>query len=155
MCNSVFITPFCRTVYGFYVAQAIYGVALSAVDVGLNVWVLEMWDKYSNPYMMTVHLFFGLGASSSSLISAPFLQKSSEKNKTMDSLELNSTINHQPHNSTSSHIWILYAIVSLFPLIASAIFCIDELCDPYNIYYPLKKSINLISQFTHNYLLNA
>ena len=90
--------------------QATYGITTTAIDIGSNVLMLEMWQEKSNPYMLTAHLFYADGTALSSLMGARFLPKNKFETNNISDNELNENLNNSASDEMIKNLWILYAI---------------------------------------------
>lgn len=70
---SVMVLPHLRSLVMYFMAQGAVGFASAGIDVAGNVWLLEMWQENSNPYMQGMHFSYALGSTISPLICEPFL----------------------------------------------------------------------------------
>ena len=84
------ILPHLRSLLMYFMAQGAVGFASAGIDVAGNVWLLEMWQEGSNPYMQGMHFSYALGSTISPLLCEPFLSPDKVTNGSV----INGTINN-------------------------------------------------------------
>lgn len=70
---TTIILPFC-TSYAFYlVISSAQGFIMAFLSTIPNVWVVELFDKQANTFLQLMHIFYPVGNTLGSLLSAPFV----------------------------------------------------------------------------------
>ncbi|XP_015926261.1 sodium-dependent glucose transporter 1A isoform X2 [Parasteatoda tepidariorum] len=103
--------------------MAFSGCAMGALDTGLNVWCLDLWNDESSPFFQALHFFFGLGAFVAPIIAAPFLSHN-------DHNDLNSTLSSFNQSSSpldfsdyeKANVIYIYSIIGAISLFVSLMF---------------------------------
>lgn len=119
------VFPFCTSYLLYLVLSSVQGFLLAFIGTIPNVWVMEMFDKDSKTFLQLMHIFYPVGNTLGSFLTAPFLSNSA-KNKTSPadvadqesaaSVGLFATAEH-------SQLWIPYLVITLLRLsIAALIF---------------------------------
>lgn len=67
------LLPVARPMAMFYLLAALSGLSSGGMEAGTNVWLLEIWEDKSCPYMQALHLCFALGCAIAPLLASPFL----------------------------------------------------------------------------------
>lgn len=70
---AILAVPFVRNLYLYLVSEITYGFFTAIIDVASNAWILEIWNKGSNPYMQGLHFCYSIGMTIAPLMTAPFL----------------------------------------------------------------------------------
>lgn len=67
------LTPFSPSVIVYLISGFVSNFGSGALDAGQNVWLMEMWQDYSNSILQLAHFMFGVGAILAPVIERPFL----------------------------------------------------------------------------------
>ncbi|CAL8138661.1 unnamed protein product [Orchesella dallaii] len=70
---TMFISPHLPTLTLFFVVGGVLGFCMGCYDVAHFVWIMEMWQSKSGPFIQAQHFFFSVGSMLPSLIMSPFL----------------------------------------------------------------------------------
>ncbi|XP_035705411.1 sodium-dependent glucose transporter 1C-like isoform X2 [Folsomia candida] len=73
---SLFVTPYCPTITYLFVSVGFLGLSCGAYDTAQTVWIMEMWQSKSGPFIQAQHFCFALGSNLPSLLTRPFLPDS-------------------------------------------------------------------------------
>lgn len=65
--------PHCTSLMQVFTLAGINGFSIGSFDTAINVWILEMWQEESGPYMQALHFTYGLGSFVAPLVCEPFL----------------------------------------------------------------------------------
>lgn len=92
----IFLLPFMRNLYFYWVSEVPVGFFGAAMDVAPNTWILEIWHTRSNPPLQGMHSMFALGQCLAPIIAEPFLS-TTDANTTVAN---NTTVSEAPRNVT-------------------------------------------------------
>lgn len=70
---SHYMAPQCPTKTIFFVIGGVLGTSLGFYDSTQMVWIIEIWQEASGPFIQTQHLCYAVGTIISPLVVAPFL----------------------------------------------------------------------------------
>lgn len=65
--------PHCNSLTALFSLAGLNGFSIGSFDTAINVWLLEIWQEESGPYMQALHFTYGLGSFVAPLICEPFL----------------------------------------------------------------------------------
>ena len=65
--------PHCSSISQLFILAGINGFSIGAFDTAINVWILEIWQEGSGPFMQALHFTYGIGSFVAPLICEPFL----------------------------------------------------------------------------------
>jgi FHS family Na+ dependent glucose MFS transporter 1 len=75
---SYFLTPFCHTLTHLLITVALLGFCCASYDTAQLVWIMEMWQSKSGPFVQAQHFFVALGTNVPALLMTYFLEKKKE-----------------------------------------------------------------------------
>lgn len=109
---SHYMAPHCPTKITFFVIGGVLGTSLGFYDSTQMVWIIEIWQEASGPYIQTQHFCYALGTIISPLVIAPFLN-------TDDNIAKNTTIASKSSFTSSatqegSNLYIPFTILGVF-----------------------------------------
>lgn len=73
MAITLFVIPHCPTLLTFFVVVGVVGFVSGIYDSSQVVWIIEIWQEKSGPFILGQHLFFAIGCIIPSILIAPFL----------------------------------------------------------------------------------
>lgn len=76
---AMILAPHIPTLTLFYVIGGLLGFCIGCYDSAQFVWIMEMWQQDSGPYIQAQHFCFAVGTVLSPLIMSPFLTKEEEE----------------------------------------------------------------------------
>lgn len=71
------IIPHCTTMTQMLILASVNGFSIGTFDTAINVWILEIWEEKSGPFMQALHFTYGIGSFVAPLICEPFLSSES------------------------------------------------------------------------------
>jgi len=74
----LFVSPHTSSLTSLYVVTAALGVCNGAYDASQVVWIMEMWQAESGPFIQGQHFFFAIGTLIPGLVMAPFLSQQNQ-----------------------------------------------------------------------------
>ncbi|XP_018495674.1 sodium-dependent glucose transporter 1A [Galendromus occidentalis] len=98
-----------------HVGLFVTGFSVGALEVGCNVWLVQLWGDGVSPMLQSYHVSFGVGALLAPLLAAPFLGPQNIDTANVTELEATfSATGMDVAPQESSHIAIPYAIFGGF-----------------------------------------
>ncbi|XP_070572016.1 major facilitator superfamily domain-containing protein 4A-like isoform X2 [Ptychodera flava] len=86
------LVPWCP-VFGVLILNCVFwGCTRGCLDIGGNVYCVNLWGKESGPYMQAIHFSFAVGAAIAPLIAGPFLMPQVEEYVISSALNETSTM---------------------------------------------------------------
>ncbi|KAJ6650145.1 Sodium-dependent glucose transporter 1 [Pseudolycoriella hygida] len=79
---SIYMTPYCPTKIFFFVIGGLLGFSSGMYDSTQMVWIIEIWQHKSGPFIQAQHFCYAIGAIIPSLIVAPFLNENDHSSNT-------------------------------------------------------------------------
>ncbi|XP_037036460.1 sodium-dependent glucose transporter 1-like [Bradysia coprophila] len=109
-----YMAPHCPTKLVFFVVGGVVGTSLGFYDSTQLVWIIEIWQEASGPFIQTQHFCYAVGTIISPLVVAPFLKT--------DNNESNATaVSNTPSEEQSeSRLYIPFSILGAFISLAFA-----------------------------------
>ena len=122
MAVNTAVTPFESNLIMFQASMFVNGICGAAVDIASMTWMLEMWTASGTSSLLTLLLFYNLGAAIVPAVSAPFLSTENVRfNNNGTSIFL----------EKESMIVIPYLMSASFGLLIAASFLSLFFCKPY------------------------
>lgn len=106
-----YMAPHCPTKMIFFIAGGVVGTSLGFYDSTQLVWIIEIWQEASGPFIQTQHFCYAVGTIISPLVIAPFLNK--------DNNGTNAT-NSTSEEQNDSRLYIPFSILGAFISLAFA-----------------------------------
>lgn len=100
---TTIITPVNKNTYLLLVNILVSGLFKGGVDVGTNAWMMQLWKKEANPFMLAMHSLYALSLALVPVITAPYV-----------------AITADPATgrlARDSHITVPYTVVSVVPVV--------------------------------------
>lgn len=69
--------PHVSSLTTLFMLAGINGFSIGSFDTAINVWILEIWQEDSGPFMQALHFTYGIGSFVAPLICEPFLSTES------------------------------------------------------------------------------
>ncbi|KAI1286422.1 Major facilitator superfamily domain-containing protein 4A [Halotydeus destructor] len=114
------LTPLASSLLSLSVLAFICAACIGLIDPCCNVFLLYIWGKASQKYLLTIHFCFGVGGLAAPLLASPFLSAGDIQLEGAGSNVTSATSNHC--NSGQSLIHIPYAILGAVCLVSAAMF---------------------------------
>ncbi|OXA60711.1 Sodium-dependent glucose transporter 1 [Folsomia candida] len=74
MSVALFLTPHVESKIVFFVLGGVLGISIGAYDCAQVVWMIEMWQEKSGPFIQCQHFCYAIGSNIPPILMGPFLR---------------------------------------------------------------------------------
>ncbi|KAI1286424.1 Major facilitator superfamily domain-containing protein 4A [Halotydeus destructor] len=114
------LTPLVTSLVSMSTISFLCATCIGIIDPSCSLFLLHIWGKASQPYLLTIHFFFGLGGLVAPLLASPFL---APEGAPIDGRDSNMTYATASHcYGQDSSIYIPYAILGVSCLVVALVF---------------------------------
>ncbi|CAL8118130.1 unnamed protein product [Orchesella dallaii] len=105
--TAMFVAPHVPTLTLFYVVGGVLGFCIGCYDSAQFVWIMEIWQSESGPYIQAQHFCFAVGTMLAPLIMSPFLTHKEDE----EDDKLTTTTTGSPEEEEELRLFIPFTII--------------------------------------------